>query len=95
MRLKTFFVKTIESDEYKPMIVNSLDDYEAVLKLFRIKEDKKIDMKFPRALPFSRGFPFCCDHIKQFIIGFYHFAEGFDQQNNEMDDLLKKVQFSP
>ncbi|KAJ3411833.1 hypothetical protein HDV05_001675 [Chytridiales sp. JEL 0842] len=83
-------VEIIEEDEYVPMIVNSPEEYEEVLSVFRIKEDKKPNMKFPRAMPFSKGFPECCAIIKDFINGFYHFAEGFEQQHNEMDDLLKK-----
>jgi hypothetical protein len=72
------------------MIVNTPEEYEEVLTVFRIKEDKKPNMKFPRAMPFSKGFPECCATVKGFINGFYHFAEGFEQQHNEMDDLLKK-----
>ena len=41
-------------------------------------------------LPFTRGVPLCCGYVITFIEGFYKFSEGFSQQN-EMDDLLKKV----
>jgi hypothetical protein len=47
--------------------------------------------RFPRTLGFSRAFINCCEQIRLFVTGFYHFAEGFEQQHNEMDDLLKKV----
>ncbi|KAJ3333415.1 hypothetical protein HDU76_008439 [Blyttiomyces sp. JEL0837] len=59
-------IETIEEEDYSPMIVNRPEEYEAVLAVFRIKEDKKLSMRF------------------------YQFAEGFDQQHNEIDDLLKK-----
>ena len=45
---------------------------------------------FPITLPFSKSFPKTCLLIKTFISSFLLFAEGFSQQNNEMDDLLKK-----
>ena len=47
-------------------------------------------IRFPKLLPFSKGFPKCCQIVYQFINRFYQFADGFAQQNNEMDDLLKK-----
>ncbi|TPX68523.1 hypothetical protein SpCBS45565_g03037 [Spizellomyces sp. 'palustris'] len=95
-------VETVEEDEYAPMIVNDQQEYDKVTLAFKLKDDSKTrnlkyvskewasSIRFPKTLPFSKGFPQCCDRIKQFITGFYRFAEGFEQQYNEMDDLLKK-----
>ncbi|KAI8825282.1 exocyst complex subunit Sec15-like-domain-containing protein [Fimicolochytrium jonesii] len=55
-----------------------------------IPADWTNQLRFPKTLPFSRGFPRCCASIRAFVVGFYRFAEGFEQQYNEMDDLLKK-----
>ncbi|KAJ3109098.1 hypothetical protein HDU97_009216 [Phlyctochytrium planicorne] len=83
-------MEILEDDDYAPMIVESVEEYEEISKAFKIKEEKKFSLRFPRPMPFSKGFPQCCDCIKKFVYGFYQFADGFSQQNHEMDDLLKK-----
>ncbi|KAI8922248.1 exocyst complex subunit Sec15-like-domain-containing protein [Powellomyces hirtus] len=92
----------VDEDEYAPMIVNDQAEYDLVTTAFKLKDESKTknlkfvsrewasNIRFPKTLPFSKGFPRCCTAIKDFIIGFYRFAEGFEQQYNEMDDLLKK-----
>ena len=50
----------------------------------------EVFQSYPKTFPFSRGFISICAVIKSYINGFYRFAEGFTQQYNEMDDLLKK-----
>ncbi|KAJ3216527.1 hypothetical protein HDU67_009312 [Dinochytrium kinnereticum] len=59
-------LEIVEEDEYAPMIVESADEYEEIMKAFRLREDKRVNLRLPT------------------------FADGFSQQNNEMDDLLKK-----
>ncbi|TPX48757.1 hypothetical protein SeLEV6574_g01846 [Synchytrium endobioticum] len=82
----------IDSDEYSPMTINNYNEYEHVNKAFELCEelDQKGTLSFPRSVPFSKGFPQCCERIQSFITGFYRFAEGFSTQYGEMDDLLKK-----
>ncbi|KAJ2997826.1 hypothetical protein HDV02_005096 [Globomyces sp. JEL0801] len=48
-------------------------------------------LRFPKTLPFSKGLPLICQCIRNLIIGFYKFADGFSQKNHEIDDLLKKM----
>jgi hypothetical protein len=84
-------VRVIEEDEYAPLLITTKDELEEVRKSFQAKEEQFMSMnRLPVQLPYSRGVPDCCHLIKTFISGFYRFAEGFSQQNNEMDDLLKK-----
>ncbi|KAJ3086346.1 hypothetical protein HK102_013250 [Quaeritorhiza haematococci] len=84
-------VEVIENDEYAPMLVENAKQYEQMLSAFAYTPDPAEDPKaYPKQMPFSRGFPVCCEYVKKFITGFYRFAEGFSQQNNEIDDLLKK-----
>ncbi|KAI8926727.1 exocyst complex subunit Sec15-like-domain-containing protein [Entophlyctis helioformis] len=89
-----------EEDDYMPMIVNNPDELDEVngaftVPLEQLKSPSKLSrgvdaIVFPKMLPFSKGFFRCCQCIHEFIRGFYRFAEGFEQQSNEMDDLLKK-----
>ncbi|KAI9366700.1 exocyst complex subunit Sec15-like-domain-containing protein [Zopfochytrium polystomum] len=74
-------IEIIEEDEYTPMIV---------VKALKYKEETRTSVKFPRTLPFSKAIPSCCEQIRFFVNGFYRFADGFEQNHNEMDDLLKK-----
>ena len=46
---------------------------------------------FPKALPFSKGLPQTAGYVKEMISQFYKFAQGFAQQNHEIDDLLRKT----
>ena len=45
---------------------------------------------YPVDLPYSRSFPASCSLIRKFIGAFFSFAEGFQQQSHEIDDMLKK-----
>ncbi|KAJ3391671.1 hypothetical protein HDU92_008920 [Lobulomyces angularis] len=88
---ETKICNIIEEDEYAPMLINSAEELQIVLDMFKIVDPEILNAKkFPITLPFSKGVPIICKLIKNFIKGFYRFAEGFQQQNNEMDDLLKK-----
>lgn len=94
----------IEEDDLKPLVVNTNDEYIALCQYFKFNDDKKItstrftfnwfmNARFPKTLSCTKGFATCCELINKFIFGFYNFADGFKQQINEMDDLLKKVCF--
>ncbi|KAJ1562296.1 hypothetical protein HK096_011657 [Nowakowskiella sp. JEL0078] len=82
--------KVVEMDEYCPLIVASSSEFDNVLSVFKIPEEKRTTLRYPKSMTFSRGFLKYCDLIRSFVIGFYKFAEGFEQQHNEMDDLVKK-----
>lgn len=47
-------------------------------------------ISFPIQLQFSRSFSESCSLIRKFIVDFFSFAEGFQQQSNEIDDMLRK-----
>ncbi|KAI8901178.1 exocyst complex subunit Sec15-like-domain-containing protein [Globomyces pollinis-pini] len=90
-----------EDDDYSPMTLRDNEELEEILKSVRIPEDvlkpamasSKWDSSntFPKTLPFSKGLPLICQCIRNLIIGFYKFADGFSQKNHEIDDLLKKM----
>ncbi|KAJ3122234.1 hypothetical protein HK098_003002 [Nowakowskiella sp. JEL0407] len=80
----------VENDEYSQYIVANSVEYDYVLAAFTIPDEKRMSIRYPRTLPFSRGFIKICYVIREFVIGFYRFKEGFEQQHNEMDDLVKK-----
>ncbi|KAG0235982.1 hypothetical protein BGX31_004103 [Mortierella sp. GBA43] len=84
------FHKLVEEDDYTPMNVQDQEQYNVVQLMFRFKEDRKATRQgFPRNLPFSKVVPYCCEDIGLFVEQFYRFVEGFTQEQNEMDDLVK------
>jgi hypothetical protein len=98
-RCHTLIMKTIdEEDDYVSLIVLDQEELEEVMNAFTISNEiltqnirRDNSLSFPKTLPFSRGFPQTCVYIKEMIVGFYQFADGFSQQNHEIDDLLKKT----
>ncbi|KAF9963544.1 hypothetical protein BGZ65_002449 [Modicella reniformis] len=84
------FHKLVDEDDYTPMLVENQDEYNVLQMSFRFKEDRKASRQgFPRNLAFSKVVPYCCEDIIQFVKQFYLFVEGFNQEQNEMDDLVK------
>ncbi|KAF9433132.1 hypothetical protein BGZ76_009844 [Entomortierella beljakovae] len=83
------FHKLVDEDDYTPMYVENQDEYNLLQMSFRFKEDRRATRQgFPRNLPFSKVVPYCCEDIRQFVSQFYRFVEGFNQEHNEMDDLV-------
>ncbi|KAG0316648.1 hypothetical protein BGZ97_006549 [Linnemannia gamsii] len=84
------FHKLVDEDDYTPMLVENQDEYNLLQMSFRFREERSAARQgFPRNLPFSKVVPYCCEDIKQFVTQFYRFVEGFNQEQNEMDELVK------
>ena len=84
-------VSVINNDAYAPMIIDNKTQLNLVLKIYRDQDSNEISSKdYPIQVPFSKGVVDICALIMDFITTFYLFSEGFNQQDNEMDDLMKK-----
>ncbi|KAF9159971.1 hypothetical protein DFQ26_005996 [Actinomortierella ambigua] len=84
------FKKLMDDDEYKPMTVDSQGEYDILQSAFTFNEDEDAARQgFPRTLPFSKVVPYCCEDIRSFVTQFYKFIEGFKQEQNELDELVK------
>ncbi|KAK3812105.1 MAG: exocyst complex subunit Sec15-like-domain-containing protein [Benniella sp.] len=89
-KFSTNFHKLVDEDDYMPMSVANQEQYNLVQLSFRFKEDRKAARQgFPRTLPFSKVVPHCCEDIDLFVSQFYRFVEGFTQEQNNMDELVK------
>ncbi|KAJ3381701.1 hypothetical protein HDU84_004900 [Entophlyctis sp. JEL0112] len=82
-------METIDEDNCNTLTIQDARDYEIIMSALKF-EQRLVDMKFPRILPFSKTVPDTCYLIKTYMHGFYRFADGFNQNRNEMDDLLKQ-----
>ncbi|GJJ72836.1 exocyst complex component 6 [Entomortierella parvispora] len=90
-KFSSSFHKLVDEDDYTPMLVENQEEYDLLQQAFRFKEDRRATRQgFPRTLPFSKVVPYCCEDIRQFVGMFYRFVEGFNQEQNEMDELVKE-----
>jgi hypothetical protein len=92
--------QAIEEDECNPVVVHTLGEYGEVHRAIKYQDPADGDtihgstdsakVQFPKTLPFSNSLVVSVMEIKRFIVLFYQFSDGFHQQFNEMDDILKK-----
>lgn len=81
----------VSTDDYMPMAINSLQEYEKVVNVSWFAQDKPAEeLTFPCVLPFSQMYPLCCIDIRNFLNQFYFFADDHFQHPNVIDETLKK-----
>ncbi|KAJ3271937.1 hypothetical protein HDV01_006071 [Terramyces sp. JEL0728] len=70
-----------EEDDYSPMVIKDVDELDEIMSAFEIPDEI-----LNPATSYRKDI-----YIKELIIGFYKFADGFSQQSHEIDDLMKKT----
>ncbi|KAG0642207.1 exocyst complex subunit Sec15-like-domain-containing protein [Tuber brumale] len=93
-RLKTEFSadfkEIVTSDDYMPMPINSLEEYDNVVNVSWYKPDKERDqLEFPIVLPFSQMYPLCCIDIRNFLNKYYFFSDEYFTHQSAIDEELK------
>ncbi|CAZ79709.1 unnamed protein product [Tuber melanosporum] len=93
-RLKTEFSadfkEIVTSDDYMPMPINSLQEYDNVVNVSWYKPDKERDqLEFPIVLPFSQMYPLCCIDIRNFLNKYYFFSDEYFTHQSAIDEELK------
>lgn len=95
-RFSEDFQEIVSTDDYMPMAINTLEEYEKVVNVSWFNHDKAPeDLTFPLVLPFSQMYPLCCIDIRNFLNQFYFFADDHFQHPNVIDDTLRKVDPPP
>ncbi|KAL2068331.1 hypothetical protein VTL71DRAFT_16429 [Oculimacula yallundae] len=90
-RFSDDFQEIVASDDYMPMPVTNVDEYDKVVNVCWFTPDKpREDLKFPSVLPFSQMYPLCCIDIRNFLNQFYFFSDDHFQHPNIIDETLKK-----
>ena len=82
--------EAIETDGGNSITVKDEGEYLKCLQSFKYKAEVSKEELYPKTLPYSQSFVDSCAQIKSLIRGFYQFADGFHQQFNEIDDILKR-----
>lgn len=91
-RFSEDFQEIVSTDDYMPMAINSVEEYEKVVNVSWFTHDKSAEeLTFPCVLPFSQMYPLCCIDIRNFLNQFYFFADDHFQHPNVIDDTLRKV----
>lgn len=91
-RFSEDFQEIVSTDDYMPMAINTVEEYEKVVNVSWFNQDKPVaELTFPCVLPFSQMYPLCCIDIRNFLNQFYFFADDHFQHPNVIDDTLRKV----
>ncbi|RCI10874.1 hypothetical protein L249_5448 [Ophiocordyceps polyrhachis-furcata BCC 54312] len=90
-RFSEDFQEIVSTDDYMPMAINSVEEYEKVINVSWFTQDQSIEeLKFPSVLPFSQMYPLCCIDIRNFLNQFYFFSDDHFQHSDAIDETLRK-----
>ncbi|CAG8959533.1 hypothetical protein HYFRA_00001434 [Hymenoscyphus fraxineus] len=90
-RFSDDFQEIVSSDDYMPMPIDNMDEYDKVVNVSWFTPEKpREELTFPCVLPFSQMYPLCCIDIRNFLNQFYFFSDDHFQQPNVIDETLKK-----
>jgi exocyst complex component 6 len=93
-RFSEDFHEIVQTDDYMPMPINNLDEYDKVVNVsWYTPEKPREEQRFPLVLPFSQMYPLCCIDIRNFLNQFYFFSDDHFQQPKVIDDTLRAVSF--
>lgn len=91
-RFSEDFQEIVSTDDYMPMTINTLEEYEKVVNVSWFTQDKPLaELTFPCVLPFSQMYPLCCIDIRNFLNQFYFFSDDHFQHPSIIDETLRKV----
>ena len=89
-RFSDDFQEIVSTDDYMPMPINKLDEYDKVVNVSWYTPDKdRGETRFPCVLPFSQMYPLCCIDIRNFLNQFYFFSDDHFQHPRIIDETLK------
>ncbi|KAK8117486.1 uncharacterized protein PG998_005767 [Apiospora kogelbergensis] len=90
-RFSDDFQEIVSTDDYMPMAINSVEEYEKVVNVSWFTQDKDVsELTFPCVLPFSQMYPLCCIDIRNFLNQFYFFSDDHFQHPTKIDETLRK-----
>ncbi|KAE8451834.1 hypothetical protein EG329_002674 [Mollisiaceae sp. DMI_Dod_QoI] len=90
-RFSEDFQEIVSTDDYMPMPISNMEEYDKVINVSWFTPDKsREELTFPCVLPFSQMYPLCCIDIRNFLNQFYFFSDDHFQHPNVIDETLKK-----
>ncbi|KAF2666232.1 exocyst complex subunit Sec15-like protein [Microthyrium microscopicum] len=89
-RFSEDFQEIVATDDYMPMPITSMDEYNKVVNVsWYTPEKDPSKLKFPCVLPFSQMYPLCCIDIRNFLNQIYLFADDQFQRSAVIDETLQ------
>ncbi|CZR59300.1 related to secretory pathway protein (exocyst complex protein Sec15) [Phialocephala subalpina] len=90
-RFSEDFQEIVSTDDYMPMPISNMEEYDKVINVsWFTPEKEREELTFPCVLPFSQMYPLCCIDIRNFLNQFYFFSDDHFQHPNVIDETLKK-----
>ena len=84
------FQEIVSTDDYMPMPISKIDEYDKVLNVIWYTPEKpREEIRFPCVLPFSQMYPLCCINIRNFLNQFFFFLDDNFQNPKVLGDTLK------
>ncbi|ELT98261.1 hypothetical protein CAPTEDRAFT_168993 [Capitella teleta] len=80
-----------QMDNYTPICVNTIEEYEAVTALYPFMDSRLEKSPFPKNLPFSQFVPNVYSEVKEYIYACLKFSEDLHLSQNEIDDMIRKL----
>lgn len=84
------FKETLEKDEYTPISVKDIDEYQDVINRFPVYKRGMDHEPFPRKFAFSRFVPNVYDQAKNFIKSCINFMEELQLSQSEVSDTCRR-----
>ncbi|KAL9613747.1 MAG: hypothetical protein Q9167_001761 [Letrouitia subvulpina] len=89
-RFSDDFQEIVSTDDYMPMPIGKIDEYDKAVNVSWYTPDKpREEIQFPCVLPFSQMYPLCCIDIRNFLHQFYFFADDHFQHPKVIDETLR------
>ncbi|GKZ85191.1 hypothetical protein AnigIFM56816_010957 [Aspergillus niger] len=89
-RFSDDFREIVSTDDYMPMPIQTIEEFDKVLNVSWYSPDKsREEQVFPCVLPFSQMYPLCCIDIRNFLNQFYFFANDDFSHPSLIDETLR------
>ncbi|OJD21010.1 hypothetical protein ACJ73_07653 [Blastomyces percursus] len=90
-RFSDDFQEIVSTDDYMPMPIQNIEEYDKVLNVsWYTPEKPREEQTFPCVLPFSQMYPLCCIDIRNFLNQFYFFSNDDFEHPSMIDETLKE-----
>ncbi|KAI1303067.1 Exocyst complex component 6B [Halotydeus destructor] len=92
-RWKILFKKIFDADNYHPMAVNNLNEYNDVINEFPFYEADFLTPSkedFPKKFPFSSFVPKVYSEVKKFIVCCHQFSQDLNSSQTEIENMVRR-----
>ncbi|OAL02493.1 exocyst complex subunit Sec15-like protein [Phaeosphaeriaceae sp. SRC1lsM3a] len=89
-RFSDDFLEIVQTDDYMPMPINNMEEFDKVDTVsWYTPEKSREELTFPCVLPFSQMYPLCCIDIRNFLNQIYLFSDDYFQKSSIIDETLR------